>query len=146
MNNQKWFLAVKILAIVGISLAVYLLWQQNFRTEFQPCYVNSTINCEAIISGAVAKMLGIPTPLFGLIGYTIILISAFLKKTKLMVGMATFGLLFCLWIGYRELFELKVVCPVCILCQTVMISIFIISVIVSRSTFVEASADKKERK
>ncbi|MGH7246404.1 MAG: vitamin K epoxide reductase family protein [Candidatus Levyibacteriota bacterium] len=124
----KW---VKILSIFGIFLAVYLLFEQLTHTPFSPCNINSVINCNAIISGSVAKTLGIPTPLIGLVGYIVIFISAILKKKKLLLGMATFGLLFCLFIAYQELFLLHVVCPVCILCQLDMLSIFTLAILVN---------------
>lgn len=110
-------------------MAVYLLWQQYFRPAFQPCSINETINCDAIISGEVAQTLGIPTPLYGLIGYIVIFISAWFKKKKLLLGMAAFGLLFCLWIAYQELFLLGVICPICIACQVIMILVFSLAAI-----------------
>lgn len=128
MQNRKIFFLIKSLSLIGIILALYLLWEQLFHPSFQPCNINATVNCDAIISGAVAKTLGIPTPLYGLIGYIVIFFSALMHKRKLLLGMATFGLLFCLWIGYREIFELHVICPVCIACQTIIITIFSLAV------------------
>ena len=131
-NTERIYLYIKFLAAMGIVLAVYLLWQQFARPAFQPCSINATINCDAIISGEVAQTLGVPTPLYGFVGYIVILIAAFLKKKRLLVGMASFGLVFCLWIAYRELFELRVICPVCILCQLIMISVFSLALILKR--------------
>ena len=124
----KW---IKILAAVGIFLALFLLWERYARPTFQPCNINATVNCDAVISGEVSNTFGIPTPLIGLVGYVVILVSAFKKNAKLVLGMAMFGLAFCLYIAYRELFELHVICPVCILCQIDMISVFIISTIIN---------------
>jgi uncharacterized membrane protein len=121
-----------ILSSVGIGLALFLLWEQFFHPSFQPCNINATVNCDAVISGIVAKTLGVPTPLYGLIGYIVIFVAATLRKSKLVLGVATFGLLFCLYIAYRELFELHVVCPVCIACQLIMITIFIFGIILNR--------------
>ena len=123
-NTEKIYGVIKILAVAGLLLAVYLLFQQFFRPEFQPCYVNSFINCDAVISGPVARTFGIPTPLYGLIGYLVILAAAFLRRTRLMLGTASFGLVFCLWLGYVELFQLRVICPICITCQLIMTTIF----------------------
>lgn len=130
MNRLYFF--IRALSLIGIILALYLLWQQIFQPEFQPCYVDVTINCEAIINGAVAKTFGIPTPLYGLIGYIVIFFAATLKKKKLLLGMATFGLGFCAWIAYRELFELRVICPICITCQLIMISVFSLAIVVNK--------------
>src|SRR6266568_7706861 len=125
MNTK--LLVIKSLAAVGIILALFLLWEQLFRPSFQPCYINSSINCDAVISGAVSKTLGIPTPIYGLVGYIIIFLSAVFKKKKLLLGMATFGLAFCLWIAFRELVQLHVICPVCILCDIDIITVFTLS-------------------
>lgn len=133
-STERIYLYIKFLAALGIVLAVYLLWQQFARPEFQPCSINATVNCDAIISGEVAKTLGIPTPLYGFVGYVVIFIAAFLKKKSLVLAMASFGLAFCLWIAYIELFQLHVICPVCILCQLIMISVFSLAVILKRKT------------
>jgi uncharacterized membrane protein len=132
MTHNKIFSYLKVLSILGILLAVYLLVEQIFRPAFQPCNINSTVNCNAIISGSVSKTLGLPTPLFGLIGYIVIFFAAITQRTKLLLGIATFGLLFCLWIAYRELFQLHVICPVCIGCQLIMITVFILGLIINR--------------
>jgi len=134
MTGDKSFSYIKVLSLIGILLAVYLLVEQIFRPAFQPCNINSVVNCNAIISGSVSKTLGLPTPLFGLIGYIVIFFASIFKKKKLALSMATFGLLFCLWIAYRELFLLHVICPVCILCQVIMITVFILALIINKKS------------
>jgi len=132
MDKERLVIWVKVLAVIGIGLAVFLLWEQMFRPSFQPCNINATVNCDAVISGEVSSTLGIPTPLIGLIGYIVILFAAFKRKAKLILSMAVFGLAFCLYIAYRELFQLHVVCPVCILCQLDMIAVFILGIILNK--------------
>lgn len=133
MKSEHIYLYIKILSIIGILFALYLLWEQFAHPSFQPCNVSSTINCDAIISGAVSKTLGIPTPLYGLVGYIVIFFSAVFRKKKLLLGMASFGLLFCLWIAYRELFELQVICPVCIACQVVIVFVFGFAIVIRKA-------------
>jgi uncharacterized membrane protein len=130
----KYFDWVKILGIIGVGLALFLLWERYYQPAFQPCNINSTVNCNAVISGEVSNTLGIPTPLIGLIGYIFILIGAFKKNAKLVLGMASFGLAFCLYIAFRELFQLHVVCPVCILCQLDMITVFVLGILLTRKS------------
>jgi len=130
--KEKYFGWVKILAFIGIGLALFLLWERYFRPSFQPCNINETVNCDAVIWGEVSNTLGIPTPLIGLVGYIFILLGAFKKNAKLVLGMSAFGLAFCLYIAYRELFQLRVVCPVCILCQIDIITVFILGMILTR--------------
>lgn len=130
--ERKLYFAVKILAAIGIVLALFLLWEQLFHPSFQPCRINSTINCDAVISGAVAKTLGIPTPLYGLIGYIVMMLAAIYRKKKLLLGMATFGLAFCMWIAYVEIIQLHVICPVCIGCDIDIIITFILAFTIFR--------------
>lgn len=130
--KEKYFDWIKILGVVGILLALYLLWQKFFHPAFQPCNINTTVNCNALTSGPLQNTLGIPTALIGLTGYVFILFGAFKKMPKLILGMATFGLAFCLYIAYRELFELRVICPVCIACQLDMITVFILGILLNK--------------
>lgn len=127
--KEKYYDWIKILGGIGIFLAVFLLWEQMFHPAFQPCNINSTVNCDAVINGIVAKTLGIPTPLIGLVGYVVIFWAAVKKNVKLTLAMATFGLLFCLYLAYRELFELHVICPVCVACQLDMITVFVLALV-----------------
>ncbi len=129
--HKKYYSWIKMLSSIGILLAVYLLWQQIARPAFQPCNINSFINCDAVISGEVAKTFGIPTPLYGLVGYIVIFLAAVFQNKKLLLGMATFGLSFCLWIAYKELFLLRVICPICITCQLIMITIFSLASVIN---------------
>jgi uncharacterized membrane protein len=62
----------------------------------------------------------------------VILFAAFKRSAGWVLGMGTFGLTFCLYIAYRELFQLHVVCPVCILCQLDMITVFVLGIILVR--------------
>lgn len=128
---DKIFFTIRALAIIAIILALYLLYEQWDQPVKALCSINSVVNCDAIIKGEVAKTLGVPTPLYGLIGYIVIFLAATYRKTKLLLSMATFGLGFCLYLAYREFFQLHVICPVCILCQIDMLTVFILSLLLS---------------
>lgn len=132
MNTGRLWKTIIVLSGVGILVAVYLLWEQFFHPTFQPCNINQTINCDAIINGAVSKTLGIPTPMYGLVGYIVIFFAGMFEKKKLLLFTGSFGLLFCLWIAYQELFLLHVICPVCILCQLIMLSVFTIAIFLQK--------------
>ena len=123
---------ITILSFIGILLATYLYYSYLTQPEFRPCSISSTINCDAVISGEVSLTLGIPTALYGLVGYLVIFIGSLMKKIKLVISVATFGLLFCLYILSREIFQLSVYCPICIGCLIVMLSIFFLSLKVNK--------------
>ncbi len=139
MNENRIFPIIRILSTAGVILAVYLLWQQIAHPDFQPCNISSLINCKAVISGPLARTFGIPTPLYGLIGYFVIFVSSIYRKKILLLSMASFGLIFCLWIAYRELFQLHVICPICITCQLIMITIFVLAIKVNKKRLLKST-------
>ncbi len=132
MQTLTLFRIIRALSVGGIILAIYLLWEQATQPAIPPCTINSFINCDAVISGEVANTFGLPTPLYGLIGYFVIFLSTILKKRKMLLITSALGLGFCLWIAYKELFQLHVICPICIGCQLIMISVFITALVISR--------------
>lgn len=120
------------LAIIGIGLGLYLFYEYLAPPHISLCYINAYINCEASTKGPLANTLGIPTALWGIAGYTVILISAAKRLKKLMLGTVIFGLLFCLRITILELFVIKAICPVCLACQTDILILFILAIIAYR--------------
>jgi uncharacterized membrane protein len=126
VKNSIWK-ALIILSSLGILLAIYLFY--NFLTKplVESCYINATINCDAVTKGSLSTLFGIPVSLVGLIGYIVILLCSIFKQKLLALGMSTFGMVFCLFITYQEIFILKVICPVCLACQLVMLVAFLLS-------------------
>ncbi|MEI6327559.1 MAG: vitamin K epoxide reductase family protein [Candidatus Roizmanbacteria bacterium] len=124
MNTTRIYRWITYVSIFGLGLALYLLWQRLATPSFQPCSINATVNCDAVIKGPVSLTFGIPTSLYGLTGYICILIASFKKWRRVVWGVATFGVLFCLRITFIEIFQLHVICPVCLACQLSMIAVW----------------------
>jgi uncharacterized membrane protein len=127
-KNTLWYVAIA-LSIVGIFLALYLI---NLYYAFSPgsetiCNINNRFNCTEISSGSLSTIFGVPVALVGLTGYVVILFSALTKKKTWMFFMSAFGMLFCLRITILEVFFVKILCPVCLACQSIMIILFLIA-------------------
>lgn len=133
MQKLNYYKIITYLALFGICLALYLLYETFGPAHQSLCYVNSAINCEASTRGPLANLLGIPVSLYGLTGFIFMLLGVYKKWPKLILGMAIFGTLFCLRIILLETFWVKSYCPVCLTCQAVMISILIFSIILVRN-------------
>src|SRR3990167_7061537 len=135
MYNQameKMWKAVTVLSLIGIVLGSYLFYNYLSPSPFTLCDINSTVNCDAVTKGPLAEFMGVPVSLVGLIGYALILISSIVKNKKLLLGMTTFGMVFCLRLTILEIFVEKVICPVCVACQTVILLAFAAAVILNR--------------
>ena len=129
MDKESLWKLSTALSVIGIFLAVYLLIQyyQVAPGSETICNFNPWVNCSAMTTGSLATLFGIPVAFVGLFGYVFILFSALTKRKGLMLGMSAFGVLFCLRITILEIFFVKIICPVCILCQVVMFVLFGIS-------------------
>ena len=122
-----------ILSLLGVAMAVYVL--QSFMRQ-SPIVCIST-GCEVVRKSPAAYPFGIPVPLFGLIGYTVLALCAFLRTMNheprtmnilknIMLGVAAFGVLFVTWFTYTELFIIRGVCTWCAISAVNMVVIFIL--------------------
>jgi len=119
------------LSIIGIGLAIYLLYYYFASSQPQVCNLGSTINCQAVTKGDLRNFLGLPVALYGLMGYIFIAYASLARNQKLHLAMTSFGLIFCLRLTYLEIFQLKVICPVCLICQSIMFLVFALSIYIS---------------
>lgn len=105
-----------VLSLVGFIIAIYVL--QSFLRGTNIVCVNS--GCEIVRKSAYSKIMGIPVPAFGLVGYFFMLVLAFLRTVKEninflkgILGIAVFGIFFTGWFTYTELFLIKGICTWC---------------------------------
>jgi len=107
-----------VLALLGVGIALYVT--QSFIRQSPIVCVNS--GCELVRKNPASYLFGIPVPAFGLVGYTLLAILAFLRTTsqrlhkKLLpyvLCIATGGVLFVAWFTYNELFVIHAICTWC---------------------------------
>lgn len=117
-----------IFSLLGVAMAIYVL--QSFLRQ-SPIVCIST-GCEVVRKSPYSYPFGIPVPAFGLVGYSLLAILAFLRTTgekpwmvKTMLGIAAFGVAFVSWFTYTELFIIKGVCTWCAISAINMYLIFI---------------------
>lgn len=132
MRSQRLNRIIFILSLIGIAMAVYVL-QSFIRKTGIVCV---TSGCELVRKSPSSYLFGFfPVPAVGLIGYTILAICAFLKTlhltsrvsritSRIMLGMATFGVAFVSWFTYTEIFIIKGICTWCAISAVNMIVIF----------------------
>jgi len=140
-NKFLWW-SIGTLSIVGIILATYLLYSFYNPKPKLVCDINEKVNCQAVTSGSLATFAGVPIAMVGLTGYAVLLFSGVTKRKRLAFWTSTFGMVFCLRLTILEVFYLKVICPICLVCQTAMLLIFAISIYLN---FIEKGKSAKEK-
>jgi uncharacterized membrane protein len=120
-----------ILSVTGIVMAIYVL--RSFLTQSSIICLTGG-GCEAVRKNPAAWPFGIPVPAFGLVGYIILAICSFIRTwkldtwnleviTRIMYGVAIFGVCFVSWFTYTELFIIHGICMWCAISTVVMYTI-----------------------
>lgn len=126
---------VAMLALAGIFVALYLLLYKLGMIGHLSCSVGS---CETVNTSKWAKFMGAPVAAWG-VGYYICLFVLAIVGTgdryadsvgmsKLLVGVATTGFLFSMWLTYLELFQIHAICQWCVISAIIATVIFLVSI------------------
>ncbi len=134
-----------VLSIVGIVIAIYVL--QSFIRQSPIVCVNE--GCELVRKNPASYLFGIPVPGFGLVGYSIIAILAFMRtfssdKRLLygIVGVGIFGVSFVAWFTWTELFVIRAICTWCAVSAVNMV---ILTTLAIASVFKERNIHESHR-
>lgn len=118
-----------VLSLLGVAMAIYVL--QSFLRQSPIVCISS--GCEIVRKSSSSYPFGMPVPAFGLVGYSLLAILAFMRTTgekpwilKAMLGIATFGVLFVSWFTYTELFVIRGVCMWCAISAVNMVIVFLL--------------------
>lgn len=122
-----------VLSLFGVLMALYVL--QSFLRHAPIVCLNS--GCELVRTNPASYLWGVPVPAVGLVGYLLLAMLAFLRTMtyeprtknlllKIMLGTATFGVLFVSWFTYTELFVIRAICTWCAVSAVNMVVIFIL--------------------
>lgn len=124
MKNKKNTL-IFIFSLIGLIITVYL--SRQYLTGSQ--VVCLTGGCEKVRLSQFSKIGGIPVPLFGLVGYSLIMVFSFLRtlnttlETKLIKPIfyiSLGGLIFSLYNNLIDWLVIKAFCQYCFVCLLLM--------------------------
>jgi len=115
--KKRTRLAIVFLCIVGALLSAVSLKNHYSTTLTGYCDLDEIFNCDLVNRSIYSRVLGVPVALIGLVGYVLLGVSSFVRKTwlaKLRLIGACFGLAFALYLAYIEARILAVWCLLCI--------------------------------
>ena len=126
---------VAMLSLAGIFVALYLLLYKLGMIGNLSCSVGS---CETVNSSKWATFLGLPVAGWGVAWYVAMFILALVSTgarfaessmvSTVLLGVATSGLLFSLWLTYLELFVINAICQWCVVSAIIVTIIFVVTV------------------
>ncbi len=124
-----------VVNLIGLVDSLYLLW---IKLANDKAYCLQGVgDCWTVNTSRYSSVFGIPVSVFGIIGYTIILLiflfqnrNDFLQKNglTLLFGLTLAGLLYSAYLTYIELFVIFAICPFCVISAVAMVVLFILTV------------------
>ena len=126
---------VATLSLVGIFVALYLLLYKLGMIGNLSCSVGS---CETVNSSKWATFLGLPVAGWGVAWYVAMFVLALVSTgsrfteslvvSTVLLGVATSGLIFSLYLTYLELFVIDAICQWCVVSAVIVTIIFFVTV------------------
>lgn len=118
-----------ILCLVGIGIAGYVVVTVEIMNQIPEC-VGGGGGCAAVEHSSYSRIGGIHVSIFGLIGYTMLLVTSFMKGDLARIGaffLALFGFGFSLYLTYLELWEILAICQWCVSSAITMTMLFVVN-------------------
>ena len=130
-------LAILILSLLGAAVAAYSFLSNQGLASSAFCTINETFDCDVVNKGAYSRILGIPVSAIGIVGYLVIAATMLLRRKfpgdrgmdHFLLAASTGGLLFSLYLTGIEAFILDTWCLLCLASQTLILAIFILSIV-----------------
>src|ERR1700739_3024833 len=116
---RKLFLAIAILAVLGIAVSSVSLDHHFRKSKTTYCDFGESFNCDIVNRSEYSTVAGVPVALIGILGYVSLLAFATLYRSKaetpaiLTIG-SVGGLGFALYLTYIEKYVLFAWCILCL--------------------------------
>ena len=130
---RKLFLAIAILAVLGIAVSSVSLDHHFRKSKTTYCDFGQSFNCDIVNRSEYSTIAGVPVALIGILGYAALLAFATFYRAKaetpgiLVIG-SLGGLGFALYLTYIEKYVLFAWCILCLTSLAVIFSITVLSV------------------
>lgn len=130
---RKLFLAIAILAVLGIAVSSVSLDHHFRKSKTTYCDFGQSFNCDIVNRSEYSTVAGVPVALIGILGYAALLAFATFYREKaetpgILVLGSIAGLGFALYLTYIEKYVLFAWCILCLTSLAMIFSITVLSV------------------
>ena len=128
---------ILIAGVIGLLSSANLLIEKIAmlkNPDYVPsCSINPVVACGSVINTPQAAVFGPPNPLYGVIGFTVVIVTGVLALAKVplprwyWMGLMTgtgLALVFVHWLKYETLYDIGALCPYCMVVWAVTIPLF----------------------
>ena len=121
------------LAVVGSAVSAYLTWV-HYSGQLALCL--GAGGCEIVQASRYAELAGVPVALLGLAAFVAATAIATLRLRSdapwtltAQFGIGLGGTLFAAYLTYVELFVIHAICPWCVIADSAMVVLFVVSLL-----------------
>jgi uncharacterized membrane protein len=123
---------ILILSVLGIALSVYLTYLHYSSADAAFCVAGS--GCDTVRESSYSEIFGIPVALFGVIGYSSILVLSLISISPRVRWLSLYlvalaGVVFSAYLTYLELFVINAICIFCVASAIIITTIWVILLI-----------------
>jgi uncharacterized membrane protein len=131
----KWILTIG--GLLGLAAASALTLEKiavlKDPTHIPSCSIDPILSCGSVMRTPQAEVFGFPNPLLGLVGFAVVTTVGVVLFAKAELPQwfwiafqagTTLGVVFVHWLIIQSLYEIKALCPYCMVVWAVMIPIF----------------------
>ncbi|HEU4706711.1 MAG TPA: vitamin K epoxide reductase family protein [Solirubrobacterales bacterium] len=126
---DEWTLqrAIAFLAALGVGVATYIAIADSGGGA--PVCIAGGSGCQTVADSSYSHLLGVNVAVYGIVGYLLLLASAFRADDAarfggFLVALAGFG--FSVYLTYIELFKVEAVCEWCVASAVLMTVLFLL--------------------
>lgn len=143
---------VALLALAGLFVALYLTLYKVGVIGSLSCSIGS---CETVNTSRYSVLLGLPVAVWGLAMYVVLLVIALVGVrdayqdsraiSVALVALSGWSVLFSGWLTYLELFRIHAICIWCVTSATILLVLFVTSLVDLRQTRPEPIVNGRSR-
>ena len=119
---------IAFVAVIGIGVASYIAIVEGGGGA--PACLAGGGGCETVAKSSYSHIAGINISIFGIIGYVLLLISAFFANDAARFGgfaVALGGFGFSVYLTYLEIFKIEAICQWCVASAVLMTILFLLN-------------------
>lgn len=120
--------AIALVAALGIGVATYITIADSGGGA--PACLAGGTGCETVASSSYSHIAGVNIAIFGILGYILLLASAFFANDLARFGgfaVALGGFGFSVYLTYLEIFKIEAICQWCVSSAVLMTILFLLN-------------------
>ncbi len=127
---SEWALrrGIAFVAALGVGVATYIAIADS-GGGVPTCLAGGT-GCETVANSSYSHVLGVNVAVFGIVGYVLLLASAFFASDTARLGgftVALGGFGFSVYLTWIELFKIEAICEWCVASAVLMTILFLLN-------------------